>query len=161
MKLVVCQANRKKFISLLDNMEANFWNIENYEDCDLRGEVKKMIQLFWRLNRTYIIGSSFLVFGFIVKPVFSSGKQIPLTCWMPEGNPSPLYELTYLIQTYVLYSVIPVVVGFDIFFVSVNVRIVAQFKMLRYELKNLVAEDENETVMNLKRCTQHHKFLME
>lgn len=143
-------------------MEEDFWKIENYQNDTLKNEVKKLTQMFYRIHIIYTIGVSVLGFGFIIRPFINGGRhQVPLTCWIPEGIPTSLFVFLYLMECYILYSTAAVVAGFDMLFVAINVRIIIQFKILRYELEHLVAKDENETLKNLNRCVEHHILLIE
>lgn len=161
MKLITCYVNRKNFAKLLEKMEVGFWNIEEYQNAGLRAEVAKLTHIFWTIAVVYVAGGTVLISGFAAKPLLDKGRQVPLLCWMPEGNPSPHYEIVYLMQLFVLFSVLVGVGGFDFFYIFINVVVSLQFKILKYELKHLVSNDDKETAFKLKKCVAHHQFLFE
>lgn len=161
MKALTCYINRKKLANLLNKMETHFWQVKDYENEILKTEVKKIRHFFWLFGTTYIIGAALLSFGFFMKPLLNNEKQVPLICWLPDGNASPYYEIAYLAQFHILFSVVVIVGGFDIFYASINLGLCTQFKMLRYELEHLVGREHKETAINLKRCVEHHQFLLE
>lgn len=142
-------------------MEKHFWKIENYQDEKLVGDVKKVEYLFWLGGLTFVLGAFLLCFGFAIKPAFTGGKQLPLVCWTPQGNPSPFYEILYAIHAYILWIAVVSVGGFDVYFTAINIGIVVQFKILRYELENLIQKGDRDAALKLRRCVQHHQFLLE
>lgn len=135
-------------------MDARFWKIENIE-------VGEMAQFLLRFVYIYTGLGGFLTFGFAIKPFFNTGRQMPLMCWTPDGNPTPYYQVVYAMQAYVLFSVVGGVVGFDLLYMYMNFIISVQFKLLRYELNHVVQESEKDTMLKLKKCCQHHQFLLE
>lgn len=148
-KVCICYLQREKLTKLLQKMEVYFWETEN-------ADIQKTAQFVF----IYIWLGCFLCFGFAVKPFFNNGKQTPLMCWTPKENSSP-YEIICVIQVYILFSVVSGVVGFDLFYMYINFNICVQFKLLSYELNNLVQNSERETMFQLKKCSQHHQFLLE
>lgn len=162
MKVLVMHIYRKNFAKLLNAMEMNFWNANNFGSEILKQmEIEKVTKLFWRFVLTYAIGGFFLIFGFAIKPIFNNGRVIPLICWTPEGNPTPFYQINYVAQAYILYGIFTNVVGFDGFYTFINIEISVQFKLLRYELENLMIGDRKTIELKLQKCIKHHQFLLE
>lgn len=142
-------------------MSKRFWRIKNYQDRKLVEDVNRFESFFWVLGVYYIVGLFLLTSGFAIKPAFAIGKQLPFLCWMQEGNPSPLYEIIYAIQVYILWIITPAVGGFDVFYTAINTGIAVQFKILRHELEHLVEKDDKHTAVKVKKCIQHHQLLLE
>lgn len=155
--------NRKKFAGLLEKMDANFWDVHDYKSEVLETmEVNKIVNVCWWYLRTYCIGGVFLVSGFAMKPlIFNTGKQMPLICWTPDGDPVVYYAVIYAMQAYIFFIIYMSVGGFDLFYTSMILKLCVQFKLLRYELENLVGGDEETTALKLKKCIKHHRFLLE
>lgn len=145
---------RKKLVVLLANMESHFWEHK-------RPEIEKTTKYLTRFTCAFLTLGTLLVFGVGINPIFMEGRFVPLMCWTPEGNPSPFYEIIYGLQGYILFAIIGGVAGFDVLYMYINFSICVQFKLLRTELENFIGANERETVLKLKRCIEHHKFLLE
>lgn len=163
MKLLTTYLHRKKFYVLLNKMEERFWNSDAYQpQVHEEMEITQLTRSCWWFCLYYAVGGSILSIALVIKPaLFNSGRQVPLMCWAPEGNPTPFYQTVYLIEAYILLNVVFIVGGFDIFYTSLNIRICVQFKLLRYELEHVIGKEEKKNEFRLKRCIKHHQLLLE
>lgn len=160
--MCTCVFNRNRFKALLSDMEDKFWDVADYEDEALKKEIGRLTAMLSYISIAFISGAALLCTSFFVCPFLVKEMVLPLTIWMPEGNPSPFFEIMYFFHGYMLYSAVVQVAAFDTFYVAIIVRIVVQFKLLRYELKHLADDGDVDLVRSrLKRCVQHHVLLIE
>lgn len=144
---------RKKIVKILKDIDKRFWKNDGDED--------KVTRLAFWFNFSFMLGGSVLCFGFTIIPFMNSGRQLPIMCWTPDGNPSPYYEIIYAIQVYVFFAITGSVIGFDTLYSYINCSVYIQLKLLRIKLTNFIEEKERDTALKLKYYCQHHQFILE
>lgn len=149
-KLFVINANRKRFVDLLRKMDAKFWSVH------ATAKITKIVKTSWWFVLTYCFIGLFLAVGVAIKPAINTARKLPLMCWTTDDNPIVVYCVIYAMQLYVLLQIYVTAGGFNLLYTAINARLCVQFKLLRDELENL-----DKTTSKLKKCIEHHRFLLE
>lgn len=160
MRWLTFSINNKQYLSLMD-AQKNFWQIETHSDQKLTRELKQFSLIFKWCCLIFVFLGGFGCFSFAVGPFLNNNdNQLPLICWIPNDNATPYYQIIYILQFYVLFMATTIVGGFDTYYVSITLRYIIQFKLLRYEMEKLGERDDKETEMQIKNCVNYHNFLL-
>lgn len=151
---------RERLLNLLNTMDSTFWKSQTHRDENFEGGVRKLTSAFKLFSWFYLLSGSSTCISFVAKPIVNGEREVPLVCWVPKDDASPYYEVVYLIQSYLLFTATTIVGGFDLFYSSMSLRYIVQFKLLRYELERLTEDGSEETARKFNQCAAHHKLLL-
>lgn len=152
----------KKALSEILDITQNFKDI-NSADLLIQAKFKKYLDDTLKKSKFYLSAVSFSLLFFIGKPFFP-GHELPLWCFVPDKF-LLTYNLIFFMEIILVFYIIFTVIAHDIFFFNLCTKIVLQFRLLSYLLRNLdmskfVLDRGNETFLELKNCIVYHEHLI-
>lgn len=131
---------------------ATFWELDTADDPK---PAEAELRLYKNAVITFFVLAVAHVFVLIFAPLIVGGRNLAFALWLPEGAPSPYYELVYLMEAYEVVMLLSLVVGCDAVFVAFAGNLAVQFKLLSQKMRSAT---DGETLVE---CVKHHRRLVE
>lgn len=133
----------------------NFWNFSLLQtDTQEIQQIQSRLKLY--KTAIYIFGcvSSLQIIAFFITPILLPERQLPYLLWLPNGSPSPYYEIVFILEMYALFVLFSMVIGADSMFIAFCGSLGVQFKLLAHKFKNI------EYDKGFKELIAYHKYLL-
>lgn len=96
--------------------------------------------------------------SFIVIPLLSGGDTLPYQMWLPNHL---FYLPVFVVQIYVIFILLFLVVGIDSFFIALCGTLGIQFRLLAHKMRQLKSDLPDELIRTtLRECVLHQKHLL-
>lgn len=150
--------NRSKVRYLIHKLRDNFWRIEDVKNDAQRSKYEASLRFLKIIFFTHFGMCVIHTIIFGSRPVVSGNYSFDLYVpdWIPKYVMLP-YQLTIF-----PIGLFPSIVGLDLFILNLIILIQVQFKMLNDEVKKIfeVSSSDYDVVSRIKKCVDHHNFLI-
>ncbi|XP_023016125.2 odorant receptor 63a [Leptinotarsa decemlineata] len=163
LKLLTLQLQHDGVRDMLEQTN-HFWNIEEVEFEEERNEISKFLKYMKTILYYFMAFACMPTIFFCFRPFLLHERVLVFNSYIPEFVP---YFIMLLVEDYAFLIIYVACVSFDIFFATLVVLTKVQFQLLNQEIRRVVAinieadEDANFVRNKLKKCVDHHNFLLE
>lgn len=179
LKLFSLRYHKKSFNKILSIIWNDFWPVE-ISSKETQKSIKQNIFLIKVVCLSYLGIGIISVTQYMSFPIIVGNEKLPLASIYPfDHKKLPYFEIFYLWQLFSNFLIVCILSGYDFFFSSIAMNVVAQFQILQDVMRNIYVDDdatrkkmyrilkvENsssgrsiESEMFLK-CINHHKLLL-
>lgn len=153
-------------IQQLLDLTKKFWEVDySSNDKDLIVIKNRITYFKWFFCYYIFVGSSTVAVGYIYKPYFTNNRVLIYEGNVPEDN--IIYYVLLIVETYSIWLTGVACTAFDLFLATILTFTSIQFRLLGLEFRSLIGqqaktkEHKVEIRKNIKRCIDHHNFLLE
>lgn len=155
---------KPKILNLIKLMDENFWKYESLQHIDDKNIYRKMSSNL-KNNTRFLLGIYQLaLFGYLA-PFFSKGQKLVFECYRPIWL--SYYIILFMEEYACLLTIFLPINVTDFLFLNLSTLTTIQFKLLNrsfqriYSISDEYKDNEDRWKDNLKKCVQHHIFLLE
>lgn len=134
-----------------------FWDHQKFPKA-ISLTVERIFNIVEKVQKRIFIFSLIAFTLYLVPPVFNEDIVSVIEMWT-FPNSLGLNAALLAVQ-YMYYCVAaPIVLGYDLVYISLLVDVVTQIKLLKFRLKSVTFDSKDEAVKVVFSCIQHHQFL--
>lgn len=158
-------ANRAHFKNLIESREY-FWKFDDFND-PIKQQMTTVLDSLLKYQKIFLYSCYITITLVCSFPLLQKNHTLPFASWIPDGYPY-LYESVYILQCILVVIDIHIVIGFDCIFATICIQVILQYRLLNITLRNMglnskemsTTAKKKENIKEMKRCIQHHVFLL-
>lgn len=160
-KAVTCHTKAEHLSEMLDVIWYKFWSLD-----DIDKNRKKRYTSHYKLadiaGKIYGFNVMFAGTAFVISATLKAPYSLVMDIWIPNRDilkTSPYFEIVYVIENYLLYSVcLFSLIPLDQLFILMVAFVYVQFKMIKLKLKQIGGRKDDYEIV--KECVEHHNLLL-
>lgn len=149
---------KEDFREILQLSVEQFWN-HYHIDEKLAKSIEKMFQRLKIAQRAFLITGLMAIVMYYIKPLYNKKNPFILETWV-FANSNILDGVVLIVQYYFYYVCVPIVLGYDLFYLAFCVDVAAQITLLGSKLRSLHLMLEVESIKEFIICIRHHLLLL-
>nr|CAH7725824.1 unnamed protein product [Callosobruchus chinensis] len=162
---VCLYVQRPKIMELLNDMQTNFWDIENYSNDDLRSthhRTTKLLRIKYVMFCCMVFSCGLTYFyGRILEDMETIPENMLFESYIPDGMN---FWVEFLLEHIPAYGLMLLEIALDFLICTILSLTTLQFKMLRYEMETVfdtrVGQTSKTLSEQIRKCNMHHTFLL-
>ncbi|VEN46151.1 unnamed protein product, partial [Callosobruchus maculatus] len=161
---VCLYVQRPKIMELLNDMQTNFWDIENYSNDDLRSthhHTTKLLRIKYVMFCCMVFSCGLTYFyGRILEDMETVPENMLFESYIPDGMN---FWVEFLLEHIPAYGLMLLEIALDFLICTILSLTTLQFKLLRYELERVFDTTVDQSMKiseKIRKCNMHHTFLL-
>lgn len=155
---------KPQILELIKLVENNFWSLESLEHKDDKKTFTDMSKTLRNKSRFLITIYQLALVGYFA-PFFSKGQKLVFECYRPKWL--PYYFVLFFEEYACLVTIFLPINVTDFMFLTLSTLTTIQFTLLNEEFKRIYSSANEMGIekanwkSKLRKCIQHHNFLLE
>ncbi|GJQ87678.1 hypothetical protein Trydic_g17496 [Trypoxylus dichotomus] len=159
LKYILIIYNKQYVEELLIDGTGGFWDRSHFDGNFMANE-RKYFGLIDTIQLVLPISATIAAISAMLRPVFHANRLFILETLFVDST--VVNTIVMAFQFYLFLLAVPVIVGYDSFYLASCVQAVAHVRRLQYKLEDLsrISTQRNAAYSRLIYCIKHHQFLI-
>lgn len=161
-KSLVCYIKADVLSEMLDIIWYKFWPLSTQNDATVK-KYRHYYKIADIVSKLYGFNVMFSGTAFVISATLKAPYSLVMDIWFPNRQIlkiSPYYEIVYIIENYMLYSVcLFLLIPLDSLFILMVAFVCVQFKLIKNKLRNINGRKEDYEEM--RDCVIHHNLILQ
>lgn len=160
-KSLICYTQAELLSDMLDSIWYKFWSIGDSDPVKYK-EYRHYYRIADITSKLYGFNVMFSGTAFVISATLKAPYSLVMDIWVPNKHilkMSPFYEITYVIENYMLYAVcLFLLIPLDSLFILMVAFVYVQFKLIKDKLRKICGIKGE--YKEISECIIHHNLLL-
>ncbi|GJQ87676.1 hypothetical protein Trydic_g17494 [Trypoxylus dichotomus] len=144
--------------SIMEMRLKKYWSYTHF-NRNITGTVEKTFNLVKSVENFLLVLTVFLMYMIFLQPILFKDAVFLVKTWVFVDS-RPLEAVVLACQYYIYIVVIPIVVGYDIWYLTLCVDLIVQVRLIKYSLRYIEDDSPETGVKQIGAIVRHHLVLL-